>query len=127
MISQFFFCLLTILLCLINPLLVIQVNAQSQRIKIPTSSITQEAQEVCPPPALSRFQRHTVAPGETIKTIAQHYNLISSTLLAFNRVLQQGQVTVGTEIVIPPYNGMAVKVPIGKTWKNVAENYLELS
>ena len=47
MISQFFFCLLTILLCLINPLLVIQVNAQSQRIKIPTSSITQEAQEVC--------------------------------------------------------------------------------
>jgi len=123
MISQFCLCLLTTLLCLINPLLVIQMNAQSQRIKIPTPSITQEAQEVCPPPALSRVQRHTVVPGETIETIAQQYNLIPTTILAFNRVLQKGQVTVGTEIVIPPYNGIAVKVPIGKTWRSVAENY----
>ncbi|MDE5083026.1 MAG: M23 family metallopeptidase [Trichodesmium sp. St15_bin1_1] len=123
MISQFYFYFLTILLCLINPLSVIQVNAQSQRIKIPTYSITKEAQEVCPLPALSRLQRHTIAPGETIKTIAEQYNLISPTLLAFNQVLRQGQVAVGTEIVIPPYNGIAIKVPIGKTWKSVAENY----
>ena len=123
MIYQFYFWLLTTLLCLINPLLVIQVNAQSERIKIPTYSITQEGKEVCPPPALSRLQRHTIASGESIKTIAQQYNLIPSTLLAFNRLLQRGQVTVGTEIIIPPYNGIAIKVPVGKTWKNVAENY----
>ncbi|MGK7922619.1 MAG: LysM peptidoglycan-binding domain-containing M23 family metallopeptidase [Trichodesmium sp.] len=123
MISQLYFCLITTLLCLINPLLVIQVNAQSQRIKVPTPSISEEAQEVCPPPALSRMQRHTVAPGETIESIAQQYNLIPPTLLAFNRVLQKGQPTVGTEIVVPPYNGIAVKIPTGKTWKDVAENY----
>ncbi len=123
MISQSCFSLLTTLLCLINLLLVMQANAQSQQIKIPTPSISEEAQEVCQPPALSRLQRHTVAPGETIETIAQKYNLIPPTLLAFNRVLQKGQPTVGTEIVIPPYNGIAVKVPTGKTWKNVAENY----
>lgn len=123
MISQPCFYLITTLLSLINPVLIMQVNAQPQRIKVPTPSISEEAQKVCPPPALSRLQRHTVAPGETIESIAQKYNLIPPTLLAFNRVLQKGQVTVGTEIIIPPYNGIAVKIPTGKTWKNVAENY----
>lgn len=114
---------LTTLLCLINPLLAIQTNAQPQPTRIPTPPVSEEAKDVCPPPALSRLQRHTIAPGETIETIAQQYNLIPPTLLAFNRVLQQGQPPVGTEIVIPPYNGIAVKIPSGKTWKNVAENY----
>ncbi len=117
------FCLLTTLLWFISGLLAMQAKAQSQRLKIPTPSISEEAKEVCPPPALSRLQRHIVAPGETIEVIAKQYNLIPPTLLAFNRELEKGQPKVGTEIVIPPYNGIAVKVPTGKTWKNVAENY----
>ena len=123
MISKSYFYLLTTLLLLINSLLAIQANAQSQPTRIPTPEISEEAKEICPPPALSRLQRHIVAPGETLETIAQQYNLIPPTLLAFNRVLQQQQPEVGTEIVIPPYNGIAVKIPTGKTWKDVAENY----
>ncbi|NEO55424.1 MAG: M23 family metallopeptidase [Okeania sp. SIO3B5] len=123
MTSQSYLYLLTTLLWLINPLLLMQANAQSQLMKIPAPSISEEAKEVCPPPALSRLQRHTITTGETIETIAQKYNLIPPTLLAFNRVLQKSQPTVGTEIIIPPYNGIAVKVPTGTTWKNVAENY----
>lgn len=122
MISKSYFPLLTIL-WLTNPLLATQANAQSQPTRIPTPEISEEAKEICPPPALSRLQRHTIAPGETIETIAQQYNLIPPTLLAFNRELQQEQPAVGTEIVIPPYNGIAVKIPSGKTWKDVAENY----
>lgn len=123
MISQFYFSLLTALLLWIDPLLAMQANAQSQPTSIPAPEISEEAKEICPPPALSRLQRHTIAPGETIESIAQQYNLIPPTLLAFNRVLQQEQPKVGTEIVIPPYNGIAVKIPSGKTWKDVAENY----
>jgi murein DD-endopeptidase MepM/ murein hydrolase activator NlpD len=69
------------------------------------------------------MQRHGVAEDETIETIAQKYNLIPATLLAFNRVLREGPLTVGTQLVIPPYNGIAVRIPEGKTWKDVADNY----
>ncbi|NEP44331.1 MAG: M23 family metallopeptidase, partial [Okeania sp. SIO2H7] len=64
-----------------------------------------------------------VAEGETIDSIAQKYNLIPATLLAFNPVLQQGPPPVGTQLVVPPYNGIAVRIPEGKTWKDVADNY----
>lgn len=83
----------------------------------------EEVQEVCPPAALSRVQRHIVASGETIESIAGKYNLIPATLLAFNRILRQGQPPVGTQIAIPPYNGIAVRIPPGKTWRDVADNY----
>lgn len=81
------------------------------------------APSVCPTPVLSRLQRHTVAPDETVDSIAQKYNLIPATLLAFNRVLREGPLAVGTQLVVPPYNGIAVRIPEGKTWKDVADNY----
>ncbi len=97
-----------------NPLLT--QNPQSDR-------PSETAPQVCPTPVLSRMQRHGVAEDETIETIAQKYNLIPATLLAFNRVLREGPLTVGTQLVIPPYNGIAVRIPEGKTWKDVADNY----
>ena len=45
MISQPYFYLITTLLSLINPVLLMQVNAQPQRIKVPTPFISEEAQK----------------------------------------------------------------------------------
>ncbi|XDE63769.1 LysM peptidoglycan-binding domain-containing protein [Arthrospira platensis BEA 1257B] len=81
---------------------------------------SQEAREVCPTPVLSRLQRHRVAPGETLETIARQYNLIAATLMGLNPSLRDGVVSVGQEILIPPYNGIQIEVEPGQTWVDVA-------
>ncbi|MBW4660897.1 MAG: M23 family metallopeptidase [Drouetiella hepatica Uher 2000/2452] len=77
----------------------------------------------CPQPALSRLTRHRVASGETIASIAQQYNLIPATLLGFNPDIRSGSAPVGTELVIPPYNGVRVDVPAGRNWREIAKSY----
>jgi len=77
----------------------------------------------CPQPALSRLTHHRVAAGETIASIAQQYNLIPATLLGFNPAIRSGSAPVGTDIVIPPYNGVRVEVPAGSSWREIAKSY----
>jgi murein DD-endopeptidase MepM/ murein hydrolase activator NlpD len=79
--------------------------------------------QMCPPPALERLSRHKVATGETLESIANQYNLLPTTLLGINPALQQGKALVGAEILIPPYNGVRVQVPRGKTWRDLAAFY----
>ncbi|MBD2499098.1 peptidoglycan DD-metalloendopeptidase family protein [Anabaena azotica] len=78
----------------------------------------------CPVPALSRFKRHKVVPGDTLVNIAQRYNLSAETLIGMNPSLRVGSSpTVGSELQIPPYNGVVVEVPQGQTWRQVATKY----
>ena len=78
----------------------------------------------CPQPALSRLIRHKVAPSETLESIAQQYNLIPATLIGMNPALQNGnKLAVGSEILVPPYNGIRLELPPGKTLQQVAANY----
>lgn len=77
----------------------------------------------CPTPALSRFRRHTVARGETLESIAQRYNLVPATIMGMNPAVKNGVVSVGSELQIPPYNGIVVEVPRGQTWRQVAAAY----
>lgn len=81
------------------------------------------ADDLCPAPALSRVRRHRIAQGETLVSLAQRYNLIPATLMGFNPALRAGNAPVGTEIVIPPYNGIRVEVPAGSSWRDVATAY----
>jgi murein DD-endopeptidase MepM/ murein hydrolase activator NlpD len=83
----------------------------------------QNADAICAEPVLSRLIRHTIAPGETLVSIAQQYNLIPATLMGMNPVLREGNAPVGSEIVIPPYNGIRTEVPAGSTWQDIAEAY----
>lgn len=80
-------------------------------------------EQSCPEPALSRLVRHRVAAGETLASIAQQYNLLPTTLMGFNPALRQGSVAVGTEILIPPFNGIRVTVPAGSSWRDIARQY----
>lgn len=80
-------------------------------------------QPLCSQPALSKLVRHQVAPGETLASIAQKYNLIPATLIGMNPELQNGQVAVGRKILIPPYNGIRLNVPKGQTWQQLAAKY----
>jgi murein DD-endopeptidase MepM/ murein hydrolase activator NlpD len=81
------------------------------------------AADACPTPALSRFQRHQVNQGETLESIAQRYNLTPTTLMNMNPPVRNGKLTVGSELQIPPYNGLVVEVPRGQTWRQVAQTY----
>jgi len=106
-------------LILLSTLLTLVVPTASQAKPAPSDS----SAAPCPSPALSRLTRHKVAAGETLESIAQQYNLIPATLMGMNAALQDGTVAVGSEIVIPPYNGIRVEVPAGQTWRQVAANY----
>ncbi|PSO47833.1 MAG: peptidase [Cyanobacteria bacterium SW_9_44_58] len=78
----------------------------------------------CPAPILSRLDRHKIAPGETIKGIAQQYGLLPETLIRLNPSLQKNRdVPVGTEIRIPPFNGIRIEVPPGTTWQDLEQAY----
>ncbi|GAX39405.1 peptidase M23B [Tolypothrix sp. NIES-4075] len=77
----------------------------------------------CPTPALERFQRHKVASGETLASIAQRYNLMPTTIIGMNPDLRNRTVAIGSEILIPPYDGIVVEVPRGQTWREVAAKY----
>lgn len=81
------------------------------------------AQPSCSQPALSKLVRHQVAPGETLASIAQKYNLIPATLIGMNPALQNGEVAVGSEIIVPPYNGIRINVAKGQTWQQLAAKY----
>ena len=82
-----------------------------------------QTNSACPTPALSRFLRHTAASGETLDSIAQQYNLTPETIVRMNPRLQNRRVTVGSEILIPPFNGTIVEVASGQTLRDVAKKY----
>jgi len=77
----------------------------------------------CPLPVLDRLLRHRIAPGETLDSIAQRYNLIPATLMGLNSGLRSGTAIAGTEILIPPYNGIRVELRANQTWRQVAKQY----
>lgn len=107
---QLFLCSLVSALCIVSIL--------------PNTNSANAAVSGCPTPALSRFQRHKVVRGETLESIAQHYNLIPTTIIGMNPALQNGAIaTVGSVLQIPPYNGVVVEVPRGETWRQVAAKY----
>ncbi|MGI0486310.1 LysM peptidoglycan-binding domain-containing M23 family metallopeptidase [Pantanalinema rosaneae CENA516] len=80
-------------------------------------------QATCAPPVLSRLTRHRVTAGETLASIAQNYELIPATLMGMNPGLRGGNVTVGSEILVPPYNGIRVQLAANQTLKDVAKQY----
>jgi len=79
--------------------------------------------QACQPGALTRVTRHTIASGETVDSIARKYNLLPATLMGFNPSLRGGRVTVGSQILIPPFNGIRAEVPARQTWRDVAKTY----
>lgn len=89
----------------------------------PINSNSAHAAANCPTPALSRFQRHQVNSGETLATIAQRYNLTPTTLINMNPVIRNGNLAVGSELQIPPQDGIVVEVARGKTWRELAKKY----
>ncbi|MEM7554226.1 MAG: M23 family metallopeptidase [Cyanobacteria bacterium P01_A01_bin.84] len=77
----------------------------------------------CPLPAMERFQSHLVKSGENLKSIAAQYNLQPTTITRMNPNIGSGNLRVGEEILIPPFNGEVVRVSSNQTWKQLAARY----
>lgn len=101
-------------------MLLMAIGTMPSAIAAPT---TKQAETACPEPALARMIRHRIAAGETLAGIAQQYNLLPTTLIGLNPALRQGTAPVGTEILIPPFNGIRVNVPAGSSWREIARQY----
>ncbi|MEM7716688.1 MAG: M23 family metallopeptidase [Cyanobacteria bacterium P01_A01_bin.68] len=93
-------------------------------ISVYSESVWAKSEEVnCPTPALQRFVRHQVAPEETLKTIAQNYGITPKTIIRMNPTIRNGKVTVGRNLIIPPYDGIVVNVPRGQTFRQIAAKH----
>ncbi len=94
-------------------------SAQVDILKIPANNST----SACPTPVLSRLKRHKILVGDSFVRIAQQYNLVPETLIRLNPELQGGNLPVGKEILIPPFNGIRVQAPQGATWQDLENAY----
>lgn len=120
----FFISTLTLLL---TPALLLKAKAASSFLVSEDNQLIAQndlqQSKVCPPPILSRLTRHKIIAGETVATIANKYNLISATLIGLNPSLKAGSMPVGSEVLIPPFNGIRITVPRGSRWQDVAAAY----
>lgn len=85
--------------------------------------VTQASPSACPTPALSRLIRHRITREDTLISLSEQYNLLPTTLMGMNPALRQGSAPVGSEILIPPYNGIRITVPAGSSWRDIAQQY----
>lgn len=78
----------------------------------------------CPAPLLERLQRYAIREGDSLESIAAAFELVPATLVRLNPVLAtDGQLPVGREIFVPPFNGVRVEIPPGATWQDLAAAY----
>ncbi len=75
-----------------------------------------QSDNLCPTPALQRFETHRVAAGETLDDIAARYELLPATLTRLN---PSTTVSPGQTLRIPPFNGIVVSGS-GQTWQTLA-------
>ncbi|MGI0490949.1 peptidoglycan DD-metalloendopeptidase family protein [Alkalinema pantanalense CENA528] len=75
------------------------------------------------PSVFEQMMTHRIAAGETLEKIARQYDLLPETLMGLNPSLRDRQAPVGQNIVIPPFNGIRVEVPPGKSLRDLAAQY----
>ncbi|ADI62889.1 LysM peptidoglycan-binding domain-containing M23 family metallopeptidase [Trichormus azollae] len=91
-----------------------------------TLSPTQNANAAvpsCPTPTLSRIQRYQVVRGETLESIAQRYNLQPTTIAGMNPSVNNRMLAAGTQLQIPPFDGIVVAVTGDQIWRQIATKY----
>ncbi len=75
------------------------------------------------PPAVEPIRRHTVAPDETVRTVAERYGISVQTLIAANDLPNPDLLRVGQELLVPAVDGVVHALQPGETVRQVAERY----
>ena len=67
---------------------------------------------------------HTVRDGESVETIALHYNISAKTIIWSNDLADEARIQAGQELKILPVSGVLHEVSAGETLEDVAAKYL---
>jgi LysM repeat protein len=79
---------------------------------------------VVPAPTPSpRVHYHTVAPGETVRAVAERYSISVATVVAANDLEDPDLVREGQELRVPAVDGVLHTLQPGETVREVAERY----
>lgn len=94
----------------ISPLTVDQLSLQQENSSLPASTKVQ-------------VSTYVAGPGETLKSIAQKYNITFDTLASANPKYALSKLQAGVALRIPSENGLFYKVESGKTIERIAKQY----
>jgi surface antigen len=75
------------------------------------------------PPARPRPIVYTVQPGDVLGAIADRYGLRLDTLRYSNNLSDVDSLQIGQQLLIPPTNGILVRVSAGDTVKSLSDKY----
>ena len=80
---------------------------------------------VAPTPTITvaRVQLHTVAPGETVRILAERYGVTPETVVAANDLPDPNLLLVGQQLRVPTVNGVVHTILADETLHQVAERY----
>lgn len=70
-----------------------------------------------------RVRTYLVQPGDTVGSIAEHFGLSTSTVLAANELTEEGLLQIGQELQIPAQDGILHTVTEGDTLWRLAASY----
>jgi murein DD-endopeptidase MepM/ murein hydrolase activator NlpD len=77
----------------------------------------------CASAILTQLKVHRVTKPESLSAIASKYKLTPATIMAFNPIVREGRVEVGTSLKIPPINGLSHRLGNEETYRSIAQKY----
>lgn len=93
------------------------------KLLIPLDGISAQAPATPPNPKPRGPVSYAVAPGDTLAGIAQRYGISVDTLRWSNNISNANLIAVGTELTIPPGDGILYKVQSGDTLADISQRY----
>ncbi len=105
------------------------INNQAQSAKVAVAVSTSETNVIAKPQIVATtlksrndIKSYTVAAGDTVTTIAQKFGVTSDSIKWSNK-LNSDAVALGSQLKIPPVNGIVYTVAAGDTVQSLATKY----
>ncbi len=72
---------------------------------------------------LTDFALHTIADGESLSVIAEHYGVSVSTIMWENGLANANSIRAGQKLLVPPVDGLSYTVQSGDSLEKLADKY----
>lgn len=101
-------------------------SASKQSPKQSPEQVSEQVKDLiigCEAGLLTKLKKHVVTKSETLGAIATKYQLLPSTIMAFNPSTREGKVRPGETLQIPPLDGLPHRLQNEDTYRTIANKF----